>query len=109
MVERFLAKEKVVSSNLIARSDSQMLMVDSVSSRLGGGCRLSAISCFAFCAEIAQLVEHATENCGVASSILALGILGLGRNAGVVKWYNVCLPSRRPRVRIPSPALWIAD
>ena len=24
-------------------------------------------------AEIAQLVEHATENCGVASSILALG------------------------------------
>lgn len=27
-------------------------------------------------AEIAQLVEHATENRGVASSILALGILG---------------------------------
>jgi hypothetical protein len=24
-------------------------------------------------AEVAQLVEHATENCGVASSILALG------------------------------------
>ena len=26
-----------------------------------------------FQAEIAQLVEHATENCGVASPILALG------------------------------------
>ena len=38
-------------------------------------------------AEIAQLVEHATENCGVASSILALGTLGLmdGRYAGVVQ------------------------
>jgi hypothetical protein len=28
-------------------------------------------------AEIAQLVEHATENRGVASPILALGTLGL--------------------------------
>jgi hypothetical protein len=39
-------------------------------------------------AEIAQLVEHTTENCGVASSILALGTLGLkGRPpAGVVQW-----------------------
>ena len=27
-------------------------------------------------AEIAQLVEHATENCGVPSSILGLGTLG---------------------------------
>jgi hypothetical protein len=39
-------------------------------------------------AEIAQLVEHATENRGVASSILALGTLGLrkrGRVAGVVQ------------------------
>ena len=38
-------------------------------------------------AEIAQLVEHATENRGVASSILALGILGLtlGRIAGIVQ------------------------
>ena len=38
-------------------------------------------------AEIAQLVEHATENRGVASSILALGILGQtrGRHAGVVQ------------------------
>jgi hypothetical protein len=34
-------------------------------------------------AEIAQLVEHTTENCGVASSILALGTLGLiGRPCG---------------------------
>ena len=27
-------------------------------------------------AEIAQLVEHTTENCGVPSSILGLGTLG---------------------------------
>ena len=32
-------------------------------------CRIALL-----CAEIAQLVEHATENRGVASSILALGI-----------------------------------
>jgi hypothetical protein len=39
-------------------------------------------------AEIAQLVEHATENCGVPSSILGLGTLGQkqGRFAGVVQW-----------------------
>ena len=38
-------------------------------------------------AEIAQLVEHATENRGVASSILALGTLGLkfGQYAGIVQ------------------------
>jgi hypothetical protein len=41
-----------------------------------------------FQAEIAQLVEHTTENCGVASSILALGTLGLIERppAGVVQW-----------------------
>ena len=44
-----------------------------------------------FQAEIAQLVEHATENCGVASSILALGTLGqkiwptCGRSTVVVR------------------------
>ena len=39
-------------------------------------------------AEIAQLVEHATENRGVPSSILGLGTLGqqVGQNAGVVQW-----------------------
>ena len=38
-------------------------------------------------AEIAQLVEHVTENHGVASSILALGTLGLtvAEYAGVVQ------------------------
>ncbi len=39
-------------------------------------------------AEIAQLVEHATENCGVASSILALGTSRPDRQAdyaGVVQ------------------------
>ena len=35
-----------------------------------------------FLAEIAQLVEHATENRGVASSILALGTLG--QNIGLL-------------------------
>ena len=36
-----------------------------------------------FQAEIAQLVEHTTENCGVAGSIPALGTLGLnGRPCG---------------------------
>src|SRR2546427_13279587 len=30
-------------------------------------------------AEVAQLVEHTTENCGVASSILALGTLPSAR------------------------------
>jgi hypothetical protein len=36
-------------------------------------------------AEIAQLVEHATENRGVVSSILTLGTLGQNI-AGVVQW-----------------------
>ena len=36
-------------------------------------------------AEIAQLVEHATENRGVVSSILTLGTLGQ-KPAGVVQW-----------------------
>ena len=53
MVERLLAKEKVVSSNLIARSGA---------SHLAG-----------LFAEVAQLVEHCTENAGVPSSSLGLG------------------------------------
>ncbi len=36
-----------------------------------------------FKAEIAQLVEHATENRGVASPILALGTLGLKERPGM--------------------------
>jgi hypothetical protein len=38
-------------------------------------------------AEIAQLVEHATENRGVASPILALGTQGqiIGLHAGIVQ------------------------
>jgi hypothetical protein len=42
-----------------------------------------------YLAEIAQLVEHATENRGVPSSILGLGTLGQKDrpgNAGVVQW-----------------------
>ena len=54
MVERLLAKEKVVSSNLIARS---------VPGRPLAG----------LFAEIAQSVEHSTENAGVPSSSLGLG------------------------------------
>ncbi len=38
-----------------------------------------------FQAEIAQLVEHTTENCGVASSILALGTLGLAKGSLATK------------------------
>lgn len=57
-VERLLAKEKVVSSNLIARSHSE---------RVGPWAD--------FFAEIAQPVEHSTENAGVPSSILGLGTL----------------------------------
>ena len=40
-----------------------------------------------FLAEIAQLVEHMTENHGVASSILALGIVTLLKDnyAGIVQ------------------------
>ena len=59
-VERLLAKEKVVSSNLIARSCHPR------------GFNQCQPSC-SFFAEIAQLVEHATENCGVGSSSLPLG------------------------------------
>ena len=54
VVERLLAKEKVVSSNLIARSR--------VAGHLAG-----------LFAEIAQSVEHSTENAGVPSSSLGLG------------------------------------
>ncbi len=54
VVERLLAKEKVVSSNLIARSRK--------AGRLAG-----------LFAEIAQSVEHSTENAGVPSSSLGLG------------------------------------
>jgi hypothetical protein len=54
-------------------------------------------------AEIAQLVEHATENCGVASSILALGTIGqaLGRYAGVVQLVEHLLA--KEKVVGPSP------
>jgi hypothetical protein len=51
-----------VSSNLIARSSNhKRVELDR-----------HQPSCFFF-AEIAQLVEHATENCGVGSSSLPLG------------------------------------
>ena len=56
MVERLLAKEKVVSSNLIARS-------------------VKAGQQVGFFAEIAQSVEHSTENAGVPSSSLGLGTI----------------------------------
>ena len=48
-------------------------------------------------AEIAQLVEHATENCGVDSSILSLGTLGLdtGRFAGVVQLVECLLAKEK--------------
>jgi hypothetical protein len=48
-------------------------------------------------AEIAQLVEHATENCGVASSILALGTLGQqqGLDAGVVQLVECLLAKEK--------------
>ena len=39
-------------------------------------------------AEIAQLVEHATENRGVASSILALGTTAPVRAAPERKWLS---------------------
>ena len=42
-------------------------------------------------AEIAQLVEHATENRGVASSILALGTEGSGLAAG--RGAHSCAPA----------------
>ena len=54
VVERLLAKEKVVSSNLIARSARAGQQAGSF-------------------AEVAQLVEHSTENAGVPSSSLGLG------------------------------------
>jgi hypothetical protein len=54
VVEHLLAKEKVVSSNLIARST-------------GVGRTAGPF------AEVAQLVEHSTENAGVPSSSLGLG------------------------------------
>src|SRR5690606_11111716 len=57
VVERLLAKEMVVSSNLIARSD--------MAGHLAG-----------LFAEIAQSVKHSTENAGVPSSSLGLGTCG---------------------------------
>ena len=56
MVECLLAKEKVVSSNLIARSTKAGQQVG-------------------YFAEIAQSVEHSTENAGVPSSSLGLGTI----------------------------------
>ena len=57
MVERLLAKEKVESSNLFARS------------RKGQPCVAGLF------AEVAQSVEHCTENAGVPSSSLGLGTI----------------------------------
>jgi hypothetical protein len=72
VVERLLAKEKVVSSNLIARST--------------GAGRVAGLY-----AEVAQLVEHSTENAGVPSSSLGLGTISRpvaspsqGRQWGIV-------------------------
>ena len=73
-VERLLAKEKVVSSNLIARSrnrsairptDFMQSPFSSAMRRWWGWQQPPA--------EIAQSVEHSTENAGVPSSSLGLG------------------------------------
>jgi hypothetical protein len=65
VVERLLAKEKVVSSNLIARSLS------------------GADPWVGLYAEIAQLVEHSTETAGVPSSSLGLGTSFYPQDAGI--------------------------
>jgi hypothetical protein len=76
VVERLLAKEKVVGSNPIARSGS-WLMADgrrqTAADGTIGDCIGYLLSAICFHAEVAQLVEHATENCGVPSSSLGLG------------------------------------
>ena len=64
-------------------------------------------------AEIAQLVEHTTENRRVDSSILSLGILGLmdGRHAGVVQLVERLLAKEKVTssnlvARSGSPSGW---
>ena len=59
-VERLLAKEKVVSSNLIARSTGSAIVPTLLTAKWLN-------------AEVAQSVEHSTENAGVPSSSLGLG------------------------------------
>ena len=61
-VDRLLAKEKVVGSNPIARSKARH-----IARAIVDGPSLAV-------AEVAQLVEHLTENQGVPSSSLGLGI-----------------------------------
>jgi hypothetical protein len=63
-------------------------------------------------AEIAQLVEHATENCGVVSSILTLGTpdFMLVRPAGVVQLVERLLAKEKVMGSNPTARsrLWIA-
>ncbi len=81
MVERLLAKEEVVGSNPIARSIPPKLAAVPGAE---GWERPAGFPVFVW-AEVAQLVEHATENCGVPSSSLGLGtILHLSGHSGVV-------------------------
>ena len=65
-----------------------------------------------FRAEIAQLVEHATENCGVVSSILTLGTpdFMLVRPAGVVQLVERLLAKEKVMGSNPTARsrLWIA-
>ena len=75
-VERLLAKEKVVSSNLIARSTGSAIVPTLLTAKWLN-------------AEVAQSVEHSTENAGVPSSSLGLGTrsfpgLRLGQHSGIV-------------------------
>ena len=70
MVERLLAKEKVVSSNLIARSQRVGQTAGSFDET---AVRLDSALLDRHCAEVAQSVEHSTENAGVPSSSLGLG------------------------------------
>ena len=89
VVEHLLAKERVVGSNPIARS-----VRSSASIR---ACRS---------AEVAQLVEHVTENDGVPSSSLGLGTQFTHREIGdrLMAGQGTLDPCIEVRVLVPEPA-----
>ena len=89
VVEHLLAKERVVGSNPIARF-----------------VRLSASIRACRSAEVAQLVEHVTENDGVPSSSLGLGTRFTHRKIGdrLTAGQGTLNPCIEVRVLVPEPA-----
>jgi hypothetical protein len=73
-----------VGSNPIARSVISAGSGSLLDRLAASSFRLGHRGLFAIYAEVAQLVEHATENCGVPSSSLGLGTFRRVGHSGVV-------------------------